>query len=291
MNSKSWFRNCLLLLPLLLLLAQQLPAQLPIERVAGMHYQVHDLSGVRSYYTGMLGLPEAFDFKNAQGETTAAFFKINDDQYLEFSLAAGGPEYLLMAASFLTHDLKVLKKGLQDAGLSPTKPAIGPDGSLHMQLKDPMGNTLDFVQYREGSQQAAHRGADTAAEKSSNHLLHIGLAEDDEVAALAFYKRLGFSQVSRGGPPPNHIGWINVSLPVPAPDYIELMVNPSQPIAGRGHISFGVPDIHQAYDFLVSHHVPGQYKDPTRGRIINLRDPNGLRVEIMAERPTAPPAR
>ena len=42
-----------------------------------------DLAKARAYYDGVLGLADAFDLKDSTGRITSAFFKINDDQYIE----------------------------------------------------------------------------------------------------------------------------------------------------------------------------------------------------------------
>jgi lactoylglutathione lyase len=264
-----------------------LHAQLQIERIASVNFQVHDLAKARSFYTGILGLPEAFDLKDAHGDVSAAFFKINDDQYLEFSLASDGPDFLWVNAAFLTHDLNGLSRELQKLGLSPGRATVGADGNPRVQVKDPMGNTLEFVQYRKGSQQVAHRGSDSATVKLSNHLLHVGFAEDDEAAALAFYQdKLGFHEFLRGGPVVDHAYWLNMHMPVPSDDYIELMIHAADPASRRDHICFEVPDIHKAYDLLVSRGMAGNFKPfvaQNHRWIINLRDSYGVRVEIMGE--------
>jgi len=274
-----------------LLLTARMHAQLPIERVASVNFQVQDLAIARAFYGGALGLSEAFDLKDANGEITAAYFKINDDQYLEFSLNPAGPKFLFVNASFLTHDLKGLEEGLKNLGLSPGKALRGPDGDLHVQLKDPMGNLLEFVQYGNGSQQMEHRNKDTATEKLSTHLLHVGLAEDNEVAAFAFYRdKLGFSEFMHGGPVVDHPYWSTMHMPVESKDYIELMLNTAETASRRDHISFDVPDIHKAHDFLVSRGLSVHEPNVSMNHrwVMNVYDPYGIRVEILGEVSTEP---
>src|ERR1700722_8750624 len=55
----------------------------PIAGIANITFKVSDLDKSRGYYQGVLGLPEAFDIKDASGKITSAYFKINDDQYIE----------------------------------------------------------------------------------------------------------------------------------------------------------------------------------------------------------------
>src|SRR5258707_14309670 len=65
--------------------------ELPITGVARAGFKSSDLERTRSYYAGVLGFHEAFDIKDSSGKVTAAFFKVNDDQYVEITpnLAAG----------------------------------------------------------------------------------------------------------------------------------------------------------------------------------------------------------
>jgi catechol 2,3-dioxygenase-like lactoylglutathione lyase family enzyme len=276
----------------------QLYGQLPIERIANVSFKVHDLASARSFYTGMLGLPETFDLKGANGEVTSAFFQINDDQYIEFTLNASGPDHQFESVSFLTPKVTILQRLLQKRGLSPVGPLTGADGDLHLSLKDPMGNTLDFVAYRKGSLQSAHRGNAVPSVNGAgkiqvtHHLLHVGLAEDDEAAALAFYEnKLGFQEMLRGSTVPNQIYWINMAMPEDRGDYIEMMVHAVDPASRRNHICFEVPDIQKAYQLLVSQGMPDHFKPRIASNhrwVINLGDPNGIRVEIMGEPVTEP---
>ena len=61
-----------------------------VTRLAGVSFKVADLEKARQFYTGILGLEEAFDLKDSNGVVQSIFFKVNDDQYLEFS--SGAPE-------------------------------------------------------------------------------------------------------------------------------------------------------------------------------------------------------
>src|ERR1043166_4758863 len=58
-------------------------ADLPILGLAQVSFKVSDLDKSRAYYTGVLGLPEAFDLKDGSGKVTSAYFKVNDEQYIE----------------------------------------------------------------------------------------------------------------------------------------------------------------------------------------------------------------
>jgi len=60
-------------------------SDLPILGIAQVTNKVSDLDKARAYYGGVLGFLEAFDLKDAAGKVTSAYFKVNDDQYIELT--------------------------------------------------------------------------------------------------------------------------------------------------------------------------------------------------------------
>src|SRR5437879_8637859 len=58
---------------------------LPLEGIAHVGFRVTDLEKSRAYYTGMLGFQEAFHTTNDAGRIGTAYFKVNEDQYLELA--------------------------------------------------------------------------------------------------------------------------------------------------------------------------------------------------------------
>src|ERR1022692_2093829 len=93
-----------------------LAEDVPITRLGGVTVKVADMEKTRQYYTGLLGLEEAFDLKDSSGAVTSAFFKINDDQYLEFS-PGGMEDFHLEHFTLLTPDLKKAGAELQKRGI------------------------------------------------------------------------------------------------------------------------------------------------------------------------------
>src|SRR5262249_51639934 len=160
-----------------------------------------------------------------------------------------------------------------------------PDGNSYVAVKDPDQIEIRFVRYTPGSQQTEHRGKALGSRRVSDHLQHIGLAADNEAAYMALYRdKLDFRELFRGGPTDGEIRWINLATPGAAGDIVELMIMASQPAQGRRHIAFEVPDIQRAYKQLVEQGLPDRFKanpGPKQNHrwILNLRDPNGIRVE------------
>src|SRR5689334_8850704 len=57
--------------------------ELPVVGIANVTFKVTDLDKARAYYRKILGFAEAFDLKDQKGKATSAYFKVNDDQYIE----------------------------------------------------------------------------------------------------------------------------------------------------------------------------------------------------------------
>src|ERR1700679_2035065 len=91
-------------------------ADLPITGISHVGVRVADLEKTRAFYTGILGFQQAFEQKDASGKTTLAVFKINEDEFLEFSPAApAGFTHL----AFLTGKLESLRQSVDQLGLKP----------------------------------------------------------------------------------------------------------------------------------------------------------------------------
>ncbi len=261
---------------------------LPVERLAGVSLQVADLEKTRQFYTGIWGLEEAFDIKDASGAVRSAFFKINDEQYLEFS-PASVDGFRLDHFSLLTSDLKGAAAALRQRGVEPGTVRASADGAPYFAIRDPEQNEIRFVHYAGGSQEAGLRGKALGVRRVSISLQHMGIPADNHDADFAFYtEKLGFHDLFLGGPNPPEIRWINLGIAGTPPDIFELMILASQPQQGRRHIAFEVSNMQSALKELQARGIPAQAKanpgPPQNPRwILNLRDPNGLRVEVMGE--------
>ena len=136
---------------LLLITIAALAEDVPITRPAGASFKIADLEKARQFYTGILGLEEAFDLKDSSGALQSVFFKVNDDQYLEFAPGAAD-NFHLEHVSILTADLKKMRTILETCWLAPGKPAQSADGNTYLAIKDPDQIEIRFVRYMPGSQ-------------------------------------------------------------------------------------------------------------------------------------------
>ena len=120
----------------------------PLVGIANITFKVSDLDKARAYYQGVLGLPEAFDIKDASGKTISAYFKINDDQYIEVTPNLKPGELIREArVAFQSSDLEKLHAMYVERGLQPGRSKTVPTG-IRYSVVDPKEMLLDFLQYR-----------------------------------------------------------------------------------------------------------------------------------------------
>jgi catechol 2,3-dioxygenase-like lactoylglutathione lyase family enzyme len=259
---------------------------LPIEGIAHVGYGVRDPGKADAFYAGILGLPLAF--KTSGG---AAFYKVNDDQYVEIVQAgeAASPPFHI---ALQTTGIAATHRLLRARGIAAPNPAKDSAGNLAFSLVAPEGTRLEFVEYRPGSLETSTRGKFSGAGRLSDHLQHTGVIVPREKleAVLGFYRdTLGCKEMWRYEPTPGDLRLIKLWLPGKRRDIVELMIYSgpltAQRIGSMHHINFEVPDIHAAHRLVRAH---GAALAPTfRPRVnaediwsFNLLDPDGIRIEV-----------
>src|SRR5262245_50271542 len=143
-------RNFLLLV---LFAAPTLAEDALVTRLAGVRFRVADIEKARKFYSGTFGFDEAFQLKDAGGKIQSVAFKVNDDQYLEFS-PGEVDGFRLEAVSLLASDLSAVAAALRKQGIVPTEAATGPDGMEFLSFRDPDRTEIRFVRYLPDSKQA-----------------------------------------------------------------------------------------------------------------------------------------
>jgi len=187
-------------------------SDLPILGIAQVTNKVSDLDKARAYYGGVLGFLEAFDLKDAAGKVTSAYFKVNDDQYIELTPNLRPGELVRQARIVIqSSDLQELHEIYETRGINPSAVAKGPDGNPVFRVTASNGTNIDFLQYVAGSQQSLARGKYLGSARLSTHLLHAGTMAKDDEARSFFQDKLGFGR----------------RLPGDRGDYIELPASDS----------------------------------------------------------------
>ncbi len=241
---------------------------LPITGLSHVAFKVSDLDRARPFYGDLLGLIE-----------DGPIYHINANQFVKLIKVTPVPEDRLDHIGIGVSNLDAMQRGLAARGIR-TSPGEG----RSLRVTDPDGNAIEFVLEHTDSRYATVRG-----EPLSRRLLHTGAKVHDPERALAFYRdQLGLTEFWRGGPTDSETRWINLRLPGPRGDYLELMLYSQPPdvrqLGSMHHICLEVPDIQAAHKLAVSRGAPASAQ-PKVGRNrkwqLNLFDPDGTRTELM----------
>jgi catechol 2,3-dioxygenase-like lactoylglutathione lyase family enzyme len=266
--------------------------ELPVMGIANVTFKVTNLDKARDYYKGILGFAEAFDLKDPSGKVTSAYFKVNDDQYIEvIPTLKPGELNREQRVVFQSTDLEKLHALYESRGLKPSKIQNGPDGNPVFHVIGPEGNNLDFLQYAEGSEQAKARGKFLSPDRISTHLWHVGIMTKDSATSGPFYReKLGFTNLrfgTRGDYMETPGRDSNTETKPPLADTPATHVQyESEQWGAVNHIGIEVADMRAARDLLQKR---GGFDDlRVRAHVGNNRhwlmflfDPAGTRTEIM----------
>lgn len=163
---------------------------LPILGLAGITFRVSQLDRARGYYSGVLGFAEAFSLRNAAGQVTSVFFKVNDDQYVEITPDLQ-PGHIRRQGRVVVQssDLRRLRDIYVSRGVNPGPVVTGPDGNPVFRVEGPDGVPIDFLEYVPGSQQTLARGRFLGPDRVSTHLWHVGIYTSDPASRTTFYEQ------------------------------------------------------------------------------------------------------
>ena len=264
-----------------------------ITGIADIALKVDSLDEARRFYSGVVGLGEAFTTRDG-----LVVFKVNDRQFVKISptLKAENEDRLIHIA-FETSDARKLHDYLSSRGVAvPAKVDRDADGNRSFSVKDPDGHVVEFVQYLPGSMEARDTGKHLAGTRISDHMMHVGVLVSDPAKADAFYKDiLGFRLQWKGGPTDDRFEWISMMVP-DGYDWVEYMVRATPPTPRQlgvlHHYCLGTLDVQKVYQTVQER----GYKPPSApaiardGRwLLQLYDKNYTRTEVMVRKPVQTP--
>ncbi len=265
----------------------------PITGIANIAVKVESLEAARKFYSGVVGLEEAFATRD--GFTV---FKVNDRQYVEVSpTLKTETEDRLIHIGFETADARKLRDYLAGKGVKvPAKAAKDANGNLSFVVEDPDGHSVQFVQYTTGSVQSRGFGKHLAETRISDHILHVGVRVTDPARADGFYKDiLGFRLQWKGGRTDTHFDWISMLVP-DGHDWVEYMVSEATPtpqqLGTMHHYCLGTLDLQKVYKTVVGrgYQPPRQPNIARDGRwLLQLFDKDYTRTEMMVRKPVETP--
>lgn len=278
---------------------------LPLHGLAQVTVDVRDLDAARRFYAQVLGYEEAFDLHDGAGQVTAAFFKVNDGQFIELQPGRTGWQSIWRFA-LRTDDIERLRSMLVDRGFNPTPIARRADGNLSFRIPHPPGEQMgyvEFLQYEPDSMSARTAGQFLGPRRLSTHLEHLGIITTDYDAAYRFYKDgLGFKdRYLRYNHEQTKVVLDQLDIPGPKLEFVELFNDAGSPLPvthkvarGAVHFALTVPDDMAVYRETFArgiggHRPPPRYAWDNRYNT-NIYDPDGTRVEFMQpedpQRPT-----
>jgi catechol 2,3-dioxygenase-like lactoylglutathione lyase family enzyme len=277
----------------LMFAAQDTPPALPPVPLLGLAQvtvKATDLAKSRRYYNGVLGFAEAFDIKDASGVVTSAYFKINDDQYIEVTPNLKPGDIMRMARLvFESSDLQKLHAMYVERGLNPSPISKGADGNPVFEVIGPSDAHLDFFQVVPGSQQALARGKFLEPGRLATHLGHVGIYTQDRAAGGPFYQKIGLV----AGKVPGR----GESIDTPSSDrnietkYPPLLDEPAthdrfvrETMGATQHLGFDTDDMRKTRDLARQRGLTDLQVRVTLGNnrhwLMHLFDPDGTRSEF-----------
>jgi lactoylglutathione lyase len=269
-----------------------------IVGIANIAVKVDSLDEARKFYSGVVGMAEAFTTKDPGVAGDLACFKVNDRQFVEVSpTLKDEAEDRLIRIGFETNDARGLRDYLAAKGVTvPEKVGSDANGNRSFIVHDPDGHTVQFVQYMSGSVHSRDTGKHLASTRISDHMLHVGVWVVDPAKVDAFYKDvLGFRLQWKGGRNDDRFEWISMMVP-DGYDWIEYMVSPTRPspkqLGVLHHYALESMDLQPVYKTVVERgYKPPQEPNIARdGRwLLQLYDKNFTRTEMMVRKPVQTP--
>ena len=269
-----------------------------IVGIANIAVKVDNLDEARKFYSGVVGMAEAFQTKDSGVAGDLACFKVNDHQYVEVSpTLKGETEDRLIRIGFETTDARGLRDYLAGKGVAvPSKVDKDLNGNRSFVVKDPDGHAVQFVQYMPGSVHSRDFGKHLSEKRVSDHMLHVGVRVIDPAKADGFYKDiLGFRLQWKGGRTDERAEWISMMVP-DGYDWVEYMVTETTPTPQQlgvlHHYALDTLDVQKVYKAVVERgYTPPREPAIARdGRwLLQLYDKNYTRTEMMIRKPVQTP--
>jgi len=236
-------------------------AQSPaLSGIAHVAFRVADVAVARAFYQ-KLGFEQAFEMTR-DGQTTEAFIKLNDLQFIELYPRNAQPSGL-MHVCYLSTDLEPLNAEYTKRELKPSPVRKAGAGNMLMVVRGPENQTLEYTQYMPGSMHFEDHGKHLSENRISQHMLGATLAVKDLPAARAFYTdKLAFDPRAEGAD--------GVYLRLPGGSGDEVKLEPAGDNTKPG-LFFTVPDIQRTAADLKSRGLEVK----TTPTAVSVTDPDG----------------
>lgn len=242
------------------------------------------------FYVHDLGAVKGEDPESAQGVR----YYFSPFQFVEVLPLAPHSNSInrLDHVAFVTANAAALREYLEAQSVAvPARVMRGRDGSQWIDVIDPEGNRIEFVQPPRDPPRIPPNPL-------SSHMIHVGFIVHDRAREDRFFRSvLGFRPYWFGGMSDDKPTWISQQVP-DGTDWLEYMIvgtpkdrgiPPTLSKADLGvldHFSLGIRSAEDAYTLLWNgDRLQGQSNLPKIGRDakwqLNLLDPDGTRAELM----------
>jgi catechol 2,3-dioxygenase-like lactoylglutathione lyase family enzyme len=278
-------------------LSAQTAARPPLTGISHIAVYTSDAAAAQHYYVDIVGCMKGSDPVDPQGVR----YYINSTQFVEvLPIVDKNTPNRLDHLGYKTADAEKLRLYLKAKGIEvPASVQKATDGSRWFNVKDPEGNTVQFVQ------PPAHPHAVNAPNLAGHHVIHVGMLVRDRAKEDTFYRDiLEFKPYWHGGMQPDKTDWVSQQTPE-SHDWLEYMLTsgPSgggiQDVSQRqlgvlDHLSIGVVSMEKTYDALKAANRLAPPDSKTQigkdGKWqLNVYDPDGIRLEYMEFSNVRPP--
>ena len=267
------------------------PARPPITSVSHLAVFSADMAKSEAFYVNDLGGVKRDDPENPAG-VRYYFSPIQFVEVLPLPAKQPDADNRMDHMAYNTADVTAMRRYLRAQKIAVAdRIHKGSDGSRWFDVKDPEGNTVEFVQPPKDAPAIA-------VNVLSKHIIHMGFVVHSADAENPFYRAaLGFRPYWYGGMTVDKPQWISQQVP-DGTDWVEYMVV-SGPItmATKGvlnHFSLGVVNMEQTVNLLTAgERISDKNDGPKIGRDgkwqFNMYDPDGTRAELMELQPSTKP--
>jgi len=272
--------------------AQSAPERPKITGISHLAVYATDPATTGHYYVDIVGAVKEPDPENSRG----ARYALSSTQFVEvLPLPADAGINRLDHVGLNTTSAEGMRKYLAAKGWKvPAKVTRGSDGSQWIEVLDPEGNKVQFVQ-------PSTTAKVDAPHALGHHIIHAGFLVKDRAKEDTFYRALlGFRPYWWGGMTDTEIDWVSQQTP-DSRDWIEYMLtrDPAKvsqhQLGVMNHVAIGEVSVFDTYKVLAADNRLGQTHDPSpkigkdgKGQF-NMYDPDGTRLELMNFRATEKP--
>lgn len=250
--------------------------------IARMTYLVSNIQLADRYYGEFLGFDKAFTYQSEQGRK--AVYKVNDRQFIECVEDRNAKEKdRFLGVAFDTENAEQMRVYLKSKGVR-VPDAIQDDGAGNkiLQVLDPVGVPIEFIQWDNKSLHKASKGQFLSETRISDRIHHAGLFTDKLVDNPTFYTEiLGFKCILRV---PEDLNKDPEILYFQIPGCAEFIEHYPTNTRAFSHPCFVARDMQEVIYTLKERKKDEKLNNPMIGKgrrwLLNLHNSDGTRVEF-----------